>query len=290
MDEYNAKSSRQARFIEQEQENKKKELIDISIQHQILSPFTAFVAIETRNGHETIAEASSSEMILREVPIEIRPNRSRWDNPPGPISTLSMLATNDFDAYMSRELDTRHRDDTDYLSFLVPLTTEEQSIKNYDWNTCSNLELCSSCCYVQSQSRSRSRSRSPSRSLSLWDYDSVEAESESDINDQVDMIRQIIDLQNFNGLWSMKNYQEVTTLLQKSAIPNNVDMEKIFNEFQHNDNDLVLSMILMILFMKYFTDDEYLWKPIMKKCSKAIEDQLGNNVYAEMTSKMKSLI
>ncbi|CAF4326855.1 unnamed protein product, partial [Adineta steineri] len=54
-DDYNSKSSCQERFIEQQKADKKQELIDISIQHQVLSPFTAFIGIETRTEQEIAA-------------------------------------------------------------------------------------------------------------------------------------------------------------------------------------------------------------------------------------------
>ncbi|CAF3085502.1 unnamed protein product [Rotaria sp. Silwood2] len=78
--DYNSKSSHHNRFIEQYKEDKKQELINVSIQYQILSPFTAFIGIETRTDQEIITEASSGEMILQEVPIEIRSNESTLDN------------------------------------------------------------------------------------------------------------------------------------------------------------------------------------------------------------------
>jgi hypothetical protein len=49
-------------------------------------------------------------------------------------------------------------------------------------------------------------------------------------------------------------------------------------------------MIIMLILMKYFTADESLWKPIIKKCVKAMENRLGKKEYNEITDKIKQVV
>jgi hypothetical protein len=42
--------------------------------------------------------------------------------------------------------------------------------------------------------------------------------------------------------------------------------------------------------MKYFTADESLWKPIIKKCAKTMEYQLGKDVYNEISDRIRQTV
>jgi hypothetical protein len=282
MDDYNSKSSCQARFIEQQEADTKQELIDISIRHQILSPFTAFIGIETRTEQEIAA--TSGEMILREVPIEIRTSGNASDEDDrsgtsnylmpvprrkhhskniwsrklctGSLNTFSLVSDDRRIAY-----DECDEDDVEE-GFIVddPLKLVQRpfscTLKSY-------YEI------LRSSKRCRSRSRSPRRRRSS---SSAEEDSKNDIIPS-DTIRQIIGLQNFSGLWSMNDLNK-----------------KILDDYKDKDNDVILSMIIMFIFTKYFIDDEALWKPVIKKCAKAIENQVGKKEYNELTDKIKQIV
>ena len=218
-------------------------------------------------------------MILRKVPIEIRDS-----------SSLSI----DSDTSMMLRYSKRGRSRL--------LFGEIEDYEDENW-----------CRMGISCFRSRSRSRSPSqkrcRALSPGDIQDTgdsslsEDEEEDEINlceDQhnndgnpSDVIRQIIGLQNFNGLWSINDLKQISSLLQQSTVTTvlkDVDLEKSLMDYKDKDNDVILSMIIMFIFAKYFTKDESLWKPLMKKCAKTMENRLGNEEYNEISDKIKKLV
>jgi hypothetical protein len=283
MDDYNSNTSRQARFAEQQQADKKQELIDISIQHQILSPFTAFIGVITRTEQEN---ASADEMILREVPIEIRDHESSSNSNDSSSGSDNSCADLFEDKDCEDECDEIDDDDRKLIScrnqsrsvFFERMAVNKRSVCNRTSSSRANR---------RQMSRSRSRSRSPQqrhRSSSSSKYQHNNDSSPSDI------IRQIIGLQNFSGLWSIKNLEEIISFLQKIAILKDIDLKKILNDYKDKDNDIILSIIIMFIFMKYLIDDELLWKPIIKKCAKAMENQLGKNEYNGITDKIRQVV
>ncbi|CAF3497809.1 unnamed protein product [Rotaria sp. Silwood1] len=317
MEDYNLKSSHQARFIEQQKEYKKQELIDISIQHQILSPFTAFIGIETCTKQEIMAAASSGEIILREVPIEIRSNTNTLDDSKDCTLISSVCYQQNFfeddeycveaddddtvdesgedegdfdededdeDAFDEGEEDEDVVDEGDQINYR---NSKRKSYLEIETKAKSNPHLYSKLLETR-EARQKSRSRSP-----IQRRRSSDSMQNQNVGNQIDIIRQIIGLQNFNGLWSINNLEQIIKLLEKSlptSIFKNIDFKKILNDHKHKDNDVVLSMIIMFICMKYFTDDELLWKPIMKKCSEVMKNQLGTNEYNEMLEKIKQTI
>lgn len=290
MDDYNSTSSRQARFAEQEQEDKKQQLIDISIQHQILSPFTAFIGIETRTEQE---KASGGEMILREVPIEIRDNGSSQDNGLHSSQYSYKKAKRSCSPACSDD-DELDCDDEEECE-----DEEESGKRDYSAKYFSNASLCMSQLKKRSAlSASRGisvkksawlpRSRSPQRRRrpsSSSDEDRDENNSNSS-----DTLREIISLQSFAGLWLTADLEKIISLVQQNTTSNNVNIKQLLNDYKDKDQDIVLSMIIMFIFMKYFTADELLWKPIIKKCTIAMESQLGKKEYNEMTDKIKLVV
>ncbi len=323
MDDYNSNSSRQARFVEQQEADKKQELIDLSIQHQILSPFTAFIGVETRTEQEN---ASVGEMILREVPIEIRANEnsSAYDATSAGYNFMAMMQastssdedmdedcddsnekqaaffdeeededcddSNEKQAAFSDEEEDEDCDDSDEKqvafsdinAFKPVVALCRKKILIHHMDKCSR-KLSLEC---HRMSRSRSRSRSPQQRRELH---CLRRLLEDDISPS-DIIRQIISLQNFSGFWSINNLKEISSLLQKHIGSKDVDLQKILNDYKDKDNDIILSMIIMFIFMKYFTDNESLWKPIIKKCAQAMESQLGKKEYNAMTDKIKQIV
>ncbi|CAF3138720.1 unnamed protein product [Rotaria sp. Silwood2] len=61
--------SKQMRFHQNIEDDRKKRLITISLKHNILCPHTAFIGIETRTN--SLGKDVNSSMVLREIPIEI---------------------------------------------------------------------------------------------------------------------------------------------------------------------------------------------------------------------------
>jgi hypothetical protein len=280
------KSSCQARFTEQEQADRKQQLIDISIQHQILSPFTAFIGIETRTEQEIAAVASSGEMILREVPIEIRDAGSL----PIGYDTSVQFTKRCRNVKMSRAASVSESSTDDD-------SEDEEDCEDDSSNSSSSCRVLKRKKYhAMSISRSRSRSLLRRRASSPSDIENMDDESlPEDKNDDnpTDIIRQIIGLQNFSGIWSIKDLKRIISLLQQSTVSTvlkDVNLEEILNDYKDKDNDLILSIIIMFIFEKYFTDDQPLWKPLMKKCVKAMENRLGNEEYNEITDKIKKVV
>lgn len=305
MDDYNSTSSRQARFAEQQEADKKQELIDISIQHQILSPFTAFIGIETRTEQEKAA--MSGEMILREVPIEIRAN-GRPLNDSSDEEEDEKCDDNDLqysddvesedDEYMGRKK-TRYILDAPGTSFKCKRAisrsrsrSPQQRISSSCWADEDDNIFTEKECAIQRTGGYRNflRSRSRSRSPYLKRRNRISSGSKDDEkndNNPSDIIRQIIDLQNFSGLWSFNDLNKIISLMQQTQ---NIDFKKILDEYNDKDNNIILSMIIMFIFMKYFTADESLWKPIIKKCAKTMEYQLGKDVYNEISDRIRQTV
>lgn len=278
MDDYHSNSSRQARFIQQQEADKKQELIDISIQHQILSPFTAFIGIETRTDEE---KASTSNMILREVPIEIRANESVSDDDydiysPGRSMQNTLALDSDEDAEEECEVDC-------IVNELLSSSKKKAALLPVRQRRYASL-------LHKRMSRLRSRSRSRSRSPPRRHSKRASKHQDVDDNSPSDTIRQIIDLQRFSGLWSNNNRDEIISFLQQNSASKNVDLKKICHDYRDKDQDIILSMIIMLILMKYFTADESLWKPIIKKCVKAMENRLGKKEYNEITDKIKQVV
>jgi Ca-activated chloride channel family protein len=61
--------SQQTRFQQVKEDDNKKRITDISLKYNILCPHTAFIGIETRT--DSSAKNANSNMVLREIPIEI---------------------------------------------------------------------------------------------------------------------------------------------------------------------------------------------------------------------------
>ena len=199
MDDYNSNASRQTRFTE--------------IQHQILSPFTAFIGIETRTVQDI---ATSDEMVLGEVPMEMSDNRSLS------IDSAASIQQNSYNNSDSES--------TEFISY-----TSRQSLRRPEQ------------CKI-------SRSRSPKQhDVNNENFSGEQSKCDNSLSD---IIRQIIDLQNFNGLWSINDRKQIIALLQQSivtAVLKDVDLEKILNDYKtkHNDVTLCLSLQNILLMMNH---------------------------------------
>jgi hypothetical protein len=282
--------------------------------------------VETRTDEE-LGTALSGNMILREVPIEIGVNENTSDDEVKKQIDYSRKRRCPFlideDCDNSEDEDCDDFEDEECINFigeecekglrkglraiktdfLFIEASDEPILYNMAVQTPEVMSDCNTIIYTKSskcrRSRSRvpdqrrSRSRSPnrrrSRSHSLDRRRSRSPEQKNTTNPS-DIVRQIIGLQDFNGLWSINNIKQVITLLQSTVISKDDHLEQIVDDYKGQDNDVVLSMIIMFVFMKYFTDDEPLWKPVMKKCAKAMEDRLGKTEYHEMTDKIKQLV
>ncbi|UJR20577.1 hypothetical protein I4U23_023703 [Adineta vaga] len=316
-DDYKSNSSRQARFSGQEKNNIKQELIDISIQHQILSPFTAFIGIETRTEQERAAIASSGEMILREIPIEINnendllPDDESASYHAMPVDCDQVKCGYTVDDEEEAVCDDDdEEDDYEENGVCHYVDEEEEAVCDDDDNDDEEEALLDDESFYMLRSpkndrgierisrnfRSRSRSRSPRQQSSSKSFDSscdddnLSAHEDMPNDNSCDIIRQIIALQNFNGLWSIKNLKQMITLSQSNTIKTDVDFEKIIDDFKDKDNDAILSVIIMCILAKYFPDDEPLWKPLIKKCKKALENRLGNNEANHISNTIKQLV
>ena len=295
-EDYRSPSSQQARFIEQEQADKNQELIDLSIQHQILSPHTAFIAVETRTDEE---KTSSEKITLCEVPIETRAYENYSPTSPSysvysPSSVMnSPLQTRAYEQYLS--LSPSYLIYSPSLVSKSPLQTRayEQYVSinpSYPIDSPSSAERKHRSHIVREPERSRrlrSRSRSPRHheSSSL----STEKSSNEDANPS-DPIREIISLQNFGGLWEINHLDQLISYLQRNSAWENVDLKKICQDHSNKDQNVVLSMVMMFILMKYFSNDEALWKPIIKKSIKAMKSQLAQTEYDELYAEIQALI
>jgi hypothetical protein len=88
----------------------------------------------------------------------------------------------------------------------------------------------------------------------------------------------------------MSDRDEIISFLQQNPATQNVGLNNIIDGYRDKDQDVILSMIIMLIFMKYFIADQSLWRPIIKKCTKAMENQLGKEEYNEITDKIKQIV
>ena len=281
MEDNRSPSSQQARFIEQERAEKKQEIINLSIEHQILSPFTAFIAVEIRTDEE---KASTESINLREIPIETRVFDTQSSQQSSPNSSARPSLSGNFLCDLDDEVDEDEEIEQEE-DFLCDDSSDQNAVKLecHSTNFCLDerkkmqhrFRLSDSSRTDQSQSpsrRSRSRSRSPHH------------------HDLSDPIRAIISLQNFVGLWEIDDLGQLISHLQENSSWQKIDLEKICQDYSNKDQNVILSMLIMFIIMKYFPDDEILWTPIIKKSIQAIQNHLPTNEYNELSDEIKALV
>ena len=255
--------SLQSRFKEQQQtatstnqdetmqEANKKRIIQLSLQYNILSPHTAFVGIEKR------ANGNNTDMVLREVPIQISADDQHLQlNPAGfstsapinyymppPISTMSAFDPSDNDMF-SACFSYSSQDFMDQMLIADCSTLEFADFNHYMPLNYSVLEN--------------------DMRANMMDIE----ESNNDrwpTNDQ-DIVRYLIDKQKFDGSWDL-NSVTIERLTGKSL-----------TTFRSSvSNQVLISAIVIATLETRFTSLSSMWHGIVQKARKHLLNLLAQD-------------
>ena len=341
-----------------EQTDRKQKQIQISIEHQILSPLTAFIAVETRSEQD---KTDPTTTVLREVPIEICDDENQFSSSSYTAASQSYLSISP--SYRSFSLNF-HSISPNYRSISPGYCPTSPVYSSFSPSYCPTSPVYSPTSLVYSPTSPSYSPNSPvysrtspsysptspvypptspvypptspvypptsawrspllfpqiaaeyyeddeivdvnfkqieqsRKNLNKFDssscdsirYKRLASGSHSSTDEKrekktSDIIRQFIDLQNFNGLWSINDLERLI-----SHLPTNVNIQQIITDHKDTNSDVVLTMIIMLILQKHFIDDESLWKPIIKKSITSMKNRLDQNSYDELVNKIQSLV
>jgi hypothetical protein len=245
--------SLQTRFKEQQQttasnnedvtmkETTKKRIIQLSLEYNILSPHTAFVGIEKRTN------GSNTDMVLREVPIQISADDQHLEVG----SQLSMM------------------------NFCMPMPVFACSVDSLDIYDCYSVESVNECPYDQAKYDDDSDDDCAASMESFVTKNSVmkdTAGSKKQNEDlwptnNEDIVRHLIDKQKFDGSWDLdsKSIEQLTG--------------KPLTVFQHlTNNQILISAIVIAVLETRFASLSSMWHGVVQKAHKRLVDLLGKDI------------
>ncbi|UJR29811.1 hypothetical protein I4U23_017355 [Adineta vaga] len=246
------KGSTQPRFqeenkqsIDEQKEEQKKRIIDLSLKYHILSPHTSFIGIEKRlNGN-------NDQMVLREVPIQISADDQHLQTPR--FASLSS-ASGMLNSCMMSCAPKRSSQN----GFVIKCSKIGSSINDDNF------------CQSQMSDFTFDRTSPPSSSLASSILSRLRMrrsiEKEKFPSDDEDIVRYLIDKQNFDGLWSFD-----PKIIEKLT-------GKSLKEFQYSiKKELIISMIILILLETRFSSYSSMCHGIIQKSKKRILDLLNKD-------------
>ncbi|CAF4518255.1 unnamed protein product, partial [Rotaria sp. Silwood2] len=244
-----------------EQEIIKKRIIELSLKYQILSPHTAFIGVEKR------ANASNTDMVLREVPIQISTDDEHLQAPYFMNLTSCMMAPTAI-AYRS-------------MAAPMPMDWMEEfasGVDTYCWGSnlmsqadswsddFANEELVETAI-------TNSNDLIPLTHTTYYDITSSlqqpligqEKDEAWPIGDQ-NIVRYLINKQKFDGLWDLdvKSIEQLTGKLLTS-----------FPSF--NNQQILISAIVVVVLETRFTTISTMWHGVVQKARKRLFDLLGKD-------------
>ncbi|CAF4068533.1 unnamed protein product [Rotaria sordida] len=251
-------------------EIEKKRIIELSLKHKILSPHTAFIGIEKRT------DGNNAHMALREVPIQIsvddqhlRPTLHKLTNA-ARSSSINLMTCPTYSF-------SRHCRGGRGLGLVGAAGWNASNKRSYDSQSYSTNSYSAN--YRQERSRRRSRSRSRSRSppnredyflnrsnKHIRNVPTQSNPSEWPSNDQ-DIVRHLIDKQNFNGLWHL-DAESIRHLTGKPL----ANFQSI-----HTDIPVLISAIVLILLETRFGAFVSMWHGVAQKARTIIIEKLGKD-------------
>ena len=245
--------SQQKRFKQNAEDNKKKQLIDISLKYSILCPHTAFIGIEKR------INSSNDNMALREVPIQISADRSMLF--PGVVNHSSLPPPPPiWFAPPAQYL---------LLNKLMPSIPSAASNSGY---------LMQQCQQQQQQHRYHTMAPiSPPQPMSMSFLAPMHLVSSSTCNtnkpqawptNDQDIVRHLINLQKFDGVWNL-NENDIQNLCRKSLTS--------FHSNLTQDSTILTTAIVMVALEIKFTSLKTMWSFIVSKARKRLIELLNNN-------------
>ena len=266
-DEQN-KGSRQIRFdLQDDKENdqRKQQIIDLSLKYTILSPYTSFVAIEKR------LKGDNSNMILREVPIEISTDDKHLfrGTQLRNQASFSLLACND------------SVDDDDNLQQVSSILANLRHMALDMGNEIStqNRQIDRICGKTDiSQIRIEGANKRAKTLLHdgtpLKDVGQPSSTPTEWPIEEKDIVRYLIDLQKFDGLWSLSD-EQIEKLTKQSF--------SSYRSQYTTDQQLISSVLVLItLEQERFQSTRTLWQACVKKTKQRLAQLLGGHETLEL--------
>jgi hypothetical protein len=241
---------------EKEDDTRKQKMIDLSLKYGILSPYTAFVGIEQRlNG-------DNSDMALREVPIEISADDKHLFK-----ESQRRSSTSFYSQAFNYSL-------TDDLEELGSIFSDIGYIVHESGNLISSID--EQCEIINLDSRSSGFRRLTANKpinkplSSKKSFKDVQTSSSTSVAWPVleeDIVRYLIDLQAFDGLWSLSDEQiEKLTGKLLSSYP---------SQYTKDQQVISSAIVLITLEQERFQSSKTLWQACVEKTKRRLAELLG---------------
>jgi hypothetical protein len=288
------------RFQQAKEDDNKKRIIDISLKYNILCPHTAFIGIETRT--DSSAKNVNSNMVLREIPIEISAddkvtarlssgfgsfcNNNLAHNintstaccaPPFSAATFSttQLQSLAFASKPSNYLRYSHLNFPAAPSPPPPPTFSFGSSSSYYQPVPSNFQVTTSPAMFTSFNQQQQTQQSSFFYLNNSNIVRASSSLSSTVteekiwpsNDQ-DIVRHLINLQKFDGLWDLRDC-DIQNLCQKPLTS--------FHSNLINDSTILTTVIVIIMLEMKFNSLKTIWSFVVTKGRKRLTELLGDN-------------
>ncbi|CAF1457389.1 unnamed protein product [Adineta steineri] len=301
--------SQQTRFQQVKEDDNKKRLIDISLKYNILCPHTAFIGIETRT--DPSAKSTNSNMVLREIPIEISADdkvMNTLSSGFGAFGSSSNSLSSPNTSFNSQLPTMFHVLPASFLPSshcMYPINPSSYQCQYYSAGPISyqqqkqqqqaSFSYGASNRYSESIRTSSSTAQDyplPPRRIRIRFNESIRYQSNSlplpytnsivtnpsssfviteektwPSNDE-DVVRHLISLQKFDGLWNLSG-SEVQNLSKKPLTS--------FQSNISNDSSILSTIIVIIIFETKFDSSKTLWSFMVNKARKRLTELLDNN-------------
>jgi hypothetical protein len=283
-----AVGSQQTRFLQTKEDDNKKRLIDISLKYNILCPHTAFIGIETRA--DSSAKNTNSNMVLREIPIQISADDKAMTSLPrgfgmfgSPSNSFASLTTYRLLQPTSRNFSFAAAPPP--LSFTSVTSSAQNPFACTTAASPSSFTFGTTSSYQQpvlpnaAPSSSSSGFGLPYQSMPFFSFSntnnvranpslsSIINEPNSWPSDDQDVVRHLINLQKFDGLWNLSN-SDIQNLFQKSLTS--------FHSNLSNDSTVLTTVIVIIILETKFNSFKTMWSFMVNKGRKRLTELLGD--------------
>jgi hypothetical protein len=231
-------------------ETTEKRIIQLSLKYNILSPHTAFIGIEKR------VNANNTDMVLREVPIQISADDQHLE-----FETKMSSACTSSMNYRSMIQASRSASNSSNSCYSPPSpmyacynicdddSVDAEEIGSFD--DC----LMSSIPVVTNNSMMRDIATSEMLKEDVWPTDNQ------------DIVRHLIDKQKFDGSWNLDS----TSIERLTGKPLTVFQ-------QSTDNQILVSGIIIVVLETRFASFSSMWHGIVQKARKRLVDLLGKDI------------
>jgi hypothetical protein len=253
------------------EETTKQRIIALSLKYNILSPHTAFVGVEKRTN------ASNTDMVLREVPIQISADdqhlqmsaqrllfgsggsgRGLQLGGGGAIRHRKVLASNS-----GGRSATQYKANSS-LSLCASPQILPQDALNTEWMIASSNSMAhmrestfmDDDVYISSNSKSKNKKKTVLET-EIWPS-----------NDQ-DIVRYLINKQKFDGLWDLDS-QVIKNLTGKT-------LAEFLQENNQVDHQILVSAIIIAVLETRFAVLTTMWYGVVQKARKRLVDLLGTD-------------